>query len=242
MVTTTNDFLMHDAIMYNIKAVPRMQAGDYEGAFNLLCTCITNLSSARQASMKHASPDYTSAPSTGIIVTSSWIEATNDCFYSGPLLFSLPGNDIFILLSLCQIKYCTTICLFNMALACPLECKTCQDARKRDLHLSQAPTLYSTAYEILQKYKIKMTDAVVVVVMADGATLIDIETECGNLDHGWFWRKSLWLRATLPIPATFEAVLCMQFSILHTFCLGSWSQQRWHRPTTLIFMFEYTTR
>ena len=70
-----------------------------------------------------------------------------------------------------------------MALACPLECETCQDARKRDLHLSQAPTLYSTAYEILQKYKIKMTDAVVVVVMAVCATLIDIETECGNLDH-----------------------------------------------------------
>lgn len=187
MVTTTNDFLLHDAIMYNTKAVSQMQAGDYEGAFNLLCTSMTNLSSARQAAMKLASPEYTSTPSTSIVVTSSPIDTTNDRFYSGSLLFSLPGNDMFLLPSLRQIDYCTTICLFNMALACHLEYETCQVARKRDLHLSQARTLYSTAYEILQKYKIETTDAVAVVVMALCANLIDIETEFGNLEHVRFW-------------------------------------------------------
>lgn len=189
IVTTTNDFLMHDAIMYNTKAISQMQGGDYEGAFHLLCTCMTNLSSARQAATKLASPDSTSTPSTGIVVTSSRIEATNDRFYSGSLLFSLPGNDTFILPSLRQIEYCTTICLFNMALACHLDYESCPDARKRNFLLSQARTLYSTAYEILQKYKIETTDAVVVVVMALCANLIDIETECGNVDHVRFWRR-----------------------------------------------------
>ena len=179
---------MQDAIIFNAKAVTKMQSGDYEGAFNQLRFSMTSLSGALEASSKLPN-EFQSVPGGAIILTSTSCDTENDRFYSGSLLFTLPEGEGPLVPSRLQVEYCTATCLFNMALACHLECESSQDVRKRAVLLKQARTLYLTGYEILQKHGIDPTDSIVLLVLALCANIIDIEMELGNLNDVRFWRR-----------------------------------------------------
>ena len=185
---------MENAIACNARAIFKMESRDYEGAFNLLRTSVLSLTGSAQHLVK-MSPlvDSEAEPSKVYFVSSTW-QPGIDRFYSGSFLFSRPtevATMVETLLSKRQVDFCSSACLFNMALACHLEYEASTDTRKRNILLSQARTLYLTAYELLQKYPIQPTDSIVLLLMALCTNLMDVEMEIGSLDEVRFWRRIL---------------------------------------------------
>lgn len=183
---------MENAVACIARAIFKMESRDYEGAFNLLRTSVLSLTDTAKTSMKLLTHlDSPKEKGRVYFVSSRW-QSDVDRFYSGSFLFSNPSEGAKEdPLSKRQLDFCSAACLFNMALACHLECETSTDCRKRNILLTQSRTLYLTSYELLQKYSIQPTDSVVLLLMALCANLMDVEMELGSLDEVRFWRRIL---------------------------------------------------
>lgn len=172
---------MQNAIDYNAKAMSKMEAKDYEGAFNLLRACMLSITGPFREKFE-IKEDHVSEK--GIILVSTMHDPDLDRFYSGSFIFTVPRVDI----SKRQIDYCSAVCLYNMALACQLEYELTTDIRTKTILLAQSRLLYLTAYEFLQKYTIRPCDNIILLVMSLSANLIEIELELGHLSSVHFWR------------------------------------------------------
>jgi len=206
---------MDNAIACNARAIFKMESGDYEGAFNLLRTSVLSLTcTAHNEMMKLVEPPSSeSRVQTGKLhFISTARQSDIERFYPSSFLFSDPFSGKFIgALSKQAIDFGSACCLFNMALACHLEYEASTDCRKRSILLSQARTLYLTAYELLQKYPIEPTDSIILLLMALCANLMDVEMEFGSLDEVRFWRKILEDASFAADPMCFEGTSVFVF-------------------------------
>ena len=180
---------MQNAITCNAKAIFKMEARDYEAAFNLLRSSMLSLTGTLHRSLPFDVEVPATASEDTIVLVSCKFDTEIKNFYSGSFLFSLPEN--------CQtpsnrqVDYCSASCLFNMALACHLEFESSVDAHRRNKLLQQSRILYLTAYQLLQKYPIEPSDSIVLLLMALCGNLMEIEMELGSVDEVRFWRRIL---------------------------------------------------
>eukprot|EP00977_Amphora_coffeiformis_P028110 scaffold34695_cov266-Amphora_coffeaeformis.AAC.11 len=190
-----------------------MESGDYEGAFNLLRTSVLSLTcTAHNEIMKLGELSDPHTQTGKLHFISSTRQHDIDRFYPSSFLFSNPFSGTFVgALSKQAIDFGSACCLFNMALACHLEYEASTNCRKRSILLSQARTLYLTAYELLQKYPIEPTDSIILLLMALCANLMDIEMEFGSLEEVRFWRRILEDASFAADPMCFEGTSVFVF-------------------------------
>ena len=182
-------FTMDNAIACNVRATFKMESRDYEEAFNLLRTSVLSLLTGTSPKLP-AKDSQSDSPS--LFFSSSGWQPGLERFYSGSFLFTRGvATDAPESLTKREVDFCSSACLYNMALACHLEYEVTQEVQRRSSLLAQARTLYLTSYELLQKYPIPPSDSVVLLLMALCTNLMDIEMEFGSLDEVRFWRKIL---------------------------------------------------